>query len=222
MEKRIVFYDFESKLNHEQIVNRFLEHRFTHDANSGFSLNKRNDNGVYFRHIKKNINIDKVVTPFGDEYENMTIDYAINEVKIKDNTLYITNPTRSLIPFRTDLLKALGFQCIIANKIINLKNIISLLYKQEYDVNLTDIELTTNELFKDSRVKMVVSSNSDLISKMKNYLGDIDSNLTKIGFNIKILNEEYFVEIGCKGSVKIKGRLVEDFAENYIIRNFLS
>ncbi|WP_308377620.1 hypothetical protein, partial [Serratia marcescens] len=104
----------------------------------------------------------------------------------------------------------------------NLKGVISLLCKQEYDVNLTDVELTTNELFKDSRVKMVVSSNSDLISKMKNYLGDIDSNLTKIGFNMKILNEEYFVEIGYKGSVKIKGRLVEDFAENYVIRNFLS
>jgi len=221
MEKRIVFYDFESNLNYEQIVSRFLEHRFTQDASSGFNINKSNDNGIHFRHIKKNINIDKVITPFGDEYENTTIDYAINEVKIKGNTLYIANPTRSLIPFRTDLLKSLGFQCVISNKVIDLNNVLSLLSEHKHDVNLTDIELTTHELFKDSRVKMVISSNLDLISKMKNYLGDIDSKLTKIGFNIKILNEEYYIEIGCKGNVKIKGGLVEDLVENYVIQHFL-
>ncbi|HBR1361737.1 hypothetical protein [Klebsiella pneumoniae] len=221
MEKRIVFYDFESYLNYEQIVSRFLEHRFTQDASSGFNINKSNDNGIHFRHIKKNINIDKVITPFGDEYENTTIDYAINEVKIKNNTLHIINPTRSLIPFRTDLLKCLGFQCVISNKVINLNSVLSLLSEHKNDVNLTDIELTTYELFKDSRVKMVVSSNVDLISKMKNYLGDIDSKLTKIGFNIKTHNEEYYIEIGCKGSVKIKGKLVDDLVENYVIQHFL-
>ncbi|HBA3034425.1 TPA: hypothetical protein J6M71_004160 [Escherichia coli] len=221
MEKRIVFYDFESYLNYEQIVSRFLEHRFTQDASSGFNINKSNDNGIHFRHIKKNINIDKVITPFGDEYENTTIDYAINEVKIKNNTLHIINPTRSLIPFRTDLLKCLGFQCVISNKVINLNSVLSLLSEHKNDVNLTDIELTTYELFKDSRVKMVVSSNVDLISKMKNYLGDIDSKLTKIGFNIKIHHEEYYIEIGCKGSVKIKGKLVDDLVENYVIQHFL-
>lgn len=221
MEKRIVFYDFESNLKYEQIVNRFLEHRFTKDTISGFSINKSNDNAVHFRHIKKNINIDRVVTPFGDEYENTTIDYAINEARIKGNTLYISNPTRSLIPFRNDLLKALGFQCVISNKIINLNDVLSLLSQEGHDVNLTDIELTTHELFKDSRVKMVVSSNFDLISKTKNYLGDINSQLTKIGFHMRVLNGDYYVEIGCKGSVKIKGSLVDDFAENYIIKHFL-
>ncbi|WGV04039.1 hypothetical protein QJS62_20230 [Klebsiella pneumoniae] len=70
-------------------------------------------------------------------------------------------------------------------------------------------------------MKMVVSSNVDLIRKMKNYLGDIDSKLTKIGFNIKINNEEYYIEIGCKGSVKIKGKLVGDVVENYVIQHFL-
>ncbi|WGV04038.1 hypothetical protein QJS62_20225 [Klebsiella pneumoniae] len=128
MEKRIVFYDFESYLNYEQIVSRFLEHRFTQDASSGFNINKKAMiMGFIFDTLKKNINIDKVITPFGDEYENTTIDYAINEVKIKNNTLHIINPTRSLIPFRTDLLKCLGFQCVISNKVINLNSVLSLL-----------------------------------------------------------------------------------------------
>ncbi|NCF08018.1 hypothetical protein [Kosakonia sp. MH5] len=221
MEKRIVFYDFESPLNNEQIVNRFIEHRFTKDANSGFSVHKSNNSGVYFRHIKKIINIDKVVTPFGDEYENTTVDYAINEVKIKDNMLQIINPTRSLTPFRTDLLKSLGFQCTISNKIIRLNDILSLLRNREFDVNLTDIELKSHEFFKESRVKMVISSNLDLIEKTESFLRDIKSELMKIGFNIILDGENYHVEIGCKGALKITGDLIDDKVEDYIVNGIL-
>ncbi|HDY8943462.1 TPA: hypothetical protein RRI29_005021, partial [Klebsiella pneumoniae] len=89
MEKRIVLYDFESPYNQEQISKRLIENQFTKDTNSGFNLQKINNSGIYFRHIKKIINIDTVVTPFGDEYENTTITYATNEVKITDKSLHI-------------------------------------------------------------------------------------------------------------------------------------
>jgi len=221
MEKRLVLYEFETNLNYDQIVSRLLQYRFTKDVNSGFSIHKSNESGVYYRHIKKNINIDKIITPFGEEYENRTVDYAINEAKINGNTLYIVNPTRTIIPFRTDLLKALEFQCVIANKIINLNEVISSLKNNFKDVNLTDIELTSHELFKDSRVKMVISSNSDLIIKTEKYFGEIPSKLTKIGFYLKHLREEYYIEIGCKGTIKIKGDLIDDNIEEFIIKNIL-
>lgn len=221
MEKRIVLYDFETNFDYTHIVSRFIEHRFTKDANSGFSILRYDAGGIHFRHIKKNINIDNIVTPFGEEYENITIDYAINEAKITGNMLHVVNPTRSIIPFRTDLLKSLGFECAISNKIIDLNKVLLLLSNKIVDVNLTDIELTSHDLFKDSKVKMVISSNSDLIRKTKQYFGDVPSKLTKIGFFIKHLRQEYYIEIGCKGTVKIKGSLIDDHFENYIINNIL-
>ncbi|HDL7691782.1 hypothetical protein [Yersinia enterocolitica] len=222
MEKRIVFYDFETPFNQEQISKRLIENQFTKDASSGFSLQKSNSNGIYFRHIKKIINIDVVVTPFGEKYENTTIAYATNEVKITDKSLRIINPSRSLAPFRTDLVKSLGFQCTISNKIIELSPLLLSLRERNININLTDIELTTYDLFKDSRVKMVISSNSDLISKAESYLNDVKSNITKIGFSLLFNNDDYFVEIGCKGSLKISGDLIEDNLEYYIINEILS
>ncbi|MDM6727806.1 hypothetical protein, partial [Klebsiella grimontii] len=158
MEKRIVFYDFETPYNQEQISKRLIENQFTKDANSGFNLQKINNSGIYFRHIKKIINIDTVVTPFGEKYENTTITYATNEVKITDKSLHIINPSRSLTPFRTDLLKSLGFQCTISNKNIELSSLLLSLREKNINITLTDIELTTYDLFKDARVKMVISS----------------------------------------------------------------
>ncbi|EHK3245183.1 hypothetical protein J3Z85_005360, partial [Escherichia coli] len=48
MEKRIVFYDFETPFNQEQISKRLIENQFTKDAISGFSLQKNNSTGIYF------------------------------------------------------------------------------------------------------------------------------------------------------------------------------
>lgn len=222
MEKRIVFYDFETPFNQEQISKRLIENQFTKDATSGFSLQKSNGNSIYFRHIKKIINIDVVVTPFGEKYENTTVTYASNEVKITDKYLRIINPSRSLAPFRTDLVKALGFQCTISNKNIDLSPLLLSLREKKVNINLTDIELTTYDLFKDSRVKMVISSNSDLISKAESYLNDVKSTITKIGFSLSFNDDDYFVEIGCKGSLKISGDLIEDNLEHYIINEILS
>lgn len=222
MEKRIVFYDFESPFNQEQISKRLIENQFTKDASSGFSLQKSNSNGIYFRHIKKIVNIDVGVTPFGEKYENTTITYATNEVKITDKYLRIINPSRTLAPFRTDLVKSLGFQCTISNKNIDLGSLLLSLRERNVNINLTDIELTTYDLFKDSKVKMVISSNSDLISKAEFYLNDVKSNITKIGFALFFNDDDYFVEIGCKGSLKISGDLIEDNLEHYIINDILS
>lgn len=222
MEKRIVLYDFESPYNQEQISKRLIENQFTKDTNSGFNLQKINNSGIYFRHIKKIINIDTVVTPFGDEYENTTITYATNEVKITDKSLHIINPSRSLTPFRTDLLKSLGFQCTISNKNIELSPLLLSLRERDINITLTDVELTTYDLFKDARVKMVISSNSDLIKKAESYLNDIKSKITKIGFSLLFDDECYFIEIGCKGTLKISGDLIDDKLEYYIINDILS
>ncbi|HHD7478334.1 MULTISPECIES: hypothetical protein [Klebsiella/Raoultella group] len=222
MEKRIVFYDFETPYNQEQISKRLIENQFTKDANSGFNLQKINNSGIYFRHIKKIINIDTVVTPFGEKYENTTITYATNEVKITDKSLHIINPSRSLTPFRTDLLKSLGFQCTISNKNIELSSLLLSLREKNINITLTDIELTTYDLFKDARVKMVISSNSDLVSKAESYLNDIKSKITKIGFSLLFDDEDYFIEIGCKGTLKISGDLIEDKLEYYIINDILT
>lgn len=222
MEKRIVLYDFESPYNQEQISKRLIENQFTKDTNSGFNLQKINNSGIYFRHIKKIINIDTVVTPFGDEYENTTITYATNEVKITDKSLHIINPSRSLTPFRTDLLKSLGFQCTISNKNIELSPLLLSLRERDINITLTDVELTTYDLFKDARVKMVISSNSDLIKKAESYLNDIKSKITKIGFSLLFDDECYFIEIGYKGTLKISGDLIEDKLEYYIINDILS
>ncbi|HBB5046565.1 TPA: hypothetical protein KBP17_004552, partial [Escherichia coli] len=213
MEKRIVFYDFETPFNQEQISKRLIENQFTKDAISGFSLQKNNSTGIYFRHIKKIINIDVVLTPFGEEYENTTIAYATNEVKITDKSLRIINPSRTLAPFRTDLVNSLDFQCTISNKNIELSPLLLSLRERNVNINLTDIELTTYDLFKDSRVKMVISSNSDLIGKAESYLNNVKSNITKIGFSLLFNGDYYFVEIGCKGSLKISGDLIEDNLE---------
>lgn len=220
MEKRIVFYDFETPFDQEQVSKKLIENQFTKDAISGFSLQKSNSNGIFFRHIKKIVNIDFVVTPFGDKYENTTISYVTNEAKITDKTLRIVNPSRSLAPFRTDLVKSLGFQCTISNKNIELSSLLTSL--RERNINLTDIELTTYDLFKDSRVKMVISSNSDLISKAESYLNDVKSNITKIGFSLLFNGDDYFIEVGCKGSLKIAGPLIEDSLEHYIVNEILS
>lgn len=222
MEKRIVFYDFETPFDQEQISKKLIENQFTKDTSSGFSLQKNNSNGIFFRHIKKIINIDFVVTPFGEKYENTTISYAMNEVKITNKSLRIINPSRSLAPFRTDLVKSLGFQCTISNKNIELSPLLLSLRERNININLTDIELTTYDLFKDSRVKMVISSNNDLISKAQSYLNDVKSNITKIGFSLLFNDDDYFVEISCKGSLKISGVLIEDDLENYIINGILS
>lgn len=222
MEKRIVFYDFETPFDQEQISKKLIENQFTKDATSGFSLQKINSNGIFFRHIKKIVNIDFVVTPFGDKYENTTISYATNEVRITEKTLRILNPSRSLTPFRTDLVKSLGFQCTISTKNIELRPLLISLRERDININLTDIELTTYDLFKDARVKMVISSNSDLISKAESYLNDVKSNITKIGFSLIFNDDDYFIEVGCKGSLKIAGGLIEDDLEYYIINEILS
>lgn len=221
MEKRLVFYDFETESNHDEIVSRLLQYRFTKDVDSGFSIHKSNESGIYFRHIKKSINIAKIITPFGEEYENKSIDYAVNEAKIRGGVLYLVNPTRAIIPFRNDLLKAFEFRCVIDNKMIDLRSVLSFFKNKDLDINFTDIELTSYGLFKDSQVKMFISSNSDLIVKVRSYVENSSSVLIKIGFHLNYLGGSYYIEVGCKGTVKIKGDFIDERIEDFIIKNIL-
>ncbi|MBY4839934.1 hypothetical protein [Pantoea sp. DY-5] len=222
MEKRIAIYEFESTLNSNEIVNRLLGFNFTKDSLSGFTLSKNEFKGIIFKHIKKTINTDIVITPFGEELENTTVDYAINDVKILGNELYIFNPSRSLAAFRNELLKALDFKCTISTKLIDLNYVIELLSSQSKNTNVTNVELYSYDLLDESRIKMIIESNKDLVQKSEKIFFDIKPKITKIGFEISLYNTDYFVEVSYKGIVKIKGDLIEKNIENEIFNIILN
>lgn len=216
MEKRIAIYEFDSTLSQNEIVKRLLDFSFTKESVSGFTLSKSELQGIRFRHIRKVINTDTIITPFGEELENTTIDYAINDVKIYENMLFIFNPSRSLTPFRNEFLKALGFQCTISIKSIDLKTVLHLLESNPEYINVTNIELFSHDFLNESRIKMVIESNKELIQRSKEVLLKIKPNITKIGFEMKANSNAYFVEVNSKGIIKIKGGLIEKSIEDQV------
>jgi len=220
MEKRIAIYEFETTLNTNDIVKRLLNFSFTKESLSGFSLSRAGSKGIIFKHIKKNISTDIVVTPFGEEFENTVVDYTINNVKLLGNELYIFNPSRSLLPFRNELLKALDFKCTISNKSINLDSVLHLINSKFENVNVTSIEAVAHDIFVDTRVKMTIESNKDLLKKYKILSVSTNQKITKLGFEITFKDSIYFVELSCKGIVKIKGALIDSSLENQVFDIF--
>lgn len=204
MSQRISFFEFETPLSTEYIVNSLLEMRYTENKKSGFLLGKVKGDKIKAKHIYRYRVESNTVTPFGDIKKNSFEEYYINEFTMGNNYIEILNPARSLSHFRRDLVKALKNQCVISSLEFDLKSLVSALIKNyDSDVYVNCLEAFSNSFVRDSSLKVVLNSNRGAFEKLNELLPNDSYTLKKV--NLILGYEGCQVELSLRGSVKFYG-----------------
>ncbi|EKO3425660.1 hypothetical protein NTK89_001650 [Vibrio fluvialis] len=200
MTKRISLYKFNSSMNVEEISDAMINMRYTENKSSGFMLVKVNNGLIVAKHVNEIIVEREVVSPFGDVEVDVVKDYLINEFEIRGNLLKVIDATKNLSSLRNDLSKALSYKCSISFPNINLNELAKVITQDNEDVSIVSIDAFSRDIIPQTTIKMSMSSNRDLLTKMKNKFGDSTFEIRRLTLNIRNKGK---IEISYRGGIKV-------------------
>lgn len=214
MNQRISLYTFESKIEHDDIVEKIIKRRYKEGSTSGFILSKVTDEVIKGRHIHKQESIMSITDPFGNTIDNRINNYVVNEFIISNGFIEIINPHKNMSYFRREILSALDNKCILDSISIDIDKFTCLLGQQFEDMYVEAIDLNTYSLFDDSFSKINVKGNKNLLSNMAKFRNNISHKITKVSINI----DGYLVDASHRGAIKI----TSDYIDNKFTSSLIS
>lgn len=218
MANRISLYKFVSDMSIKEISNALIDMRYTENKQSGFMLVKVNSDLIAAKHVTEVLTEREVISPFGDVELDVIKEYLINEFEIHGNILKIKDATKSLSTLRNDLSKALKYRCSISFPHINLNSISENISAINSEAYVTSVEVLSRNLMQKTSVKMIISGNEDIISKMKSTFGNADFDIRRLTLTIPY---EGKAEISYRGGIKVSDTSMKMEFYNKLLAKFI-
>lgn len=181
------------------------KHNFTHDSKDGFSIDRFRQDFIEARYIEKIEIIEKTTDPFGEELEFSRVEFrSIAFIITSDYPgLEIINSPRSLRSFLMKLSVILDFR--IAIKPVSIS---ALSWADSFkaiinkDIIYDSIQLGSLTLSKNSVAKVVIKSESDVISDFLDITENRKFDIEKI--QLLLVKENFHILLSQDGAAKIE------------------
>jgi len=218
--KRVRWFSSDWVIPLDDLSSKMLTLQYNENTSNGFILSKKTKNNISGKFIEKQIKIDKITDPFGNETESRRIIYQVTKFIITNDSigLELINPSRSIKKFLSIIQGMVGLGLVLSEvKISPIDWLQSI--EQEKKCEVKTIQASGIKANENGVAKVSISGVKDIREEFNNFIDGKKHTVDCVKFTLVLNDTLCKLELYKNSTAKITSPYFDELQK--IVRNSL-